>query len=569
MSANSGNGGVRNLRAMFENKAGDQSTSPPSRGRSPNPSELSNNSRPVSKVRASFVAVERPGENGSGPILGLRRASEVSSLGGIHENMVTEGSDLDKKPITRVGSGLGSDATQVTKKAPSNNGTNGDGLGKILKGSAFESNTPSKPPRISPQVEKQDGVFSSPRALQKVPKSPAKDKDTSKAAEMVKKMKPVEGTKPGPAPTTRLQTTRSAQPVKSLPTRIATKPDPKSPTLSKPSPKTPTSAGVANIKGGPAKIKGVMDSAKQAQQSRAEKQASDKATEKVKTAPKIETKVASKSTETPRAGQKAPSSPHSTRSAISSGPKSPLRPVRLPSAATATTASAAAKDSHHPSRPETETRKSVARRASTLSVRPPRVSTSSVATLNKKSSRVSLANGHEKHERPVSRVSTSTARADEGFLARMMRPTTSSAQKTHDKIQVNSPPRLRTSTSHRPREGSATKKPPPKIQQLKSQPPPAVPKQDHSQHADPVEVADEQVPEPTQPEITQEASESATVPPLGADVPVPAVDKEEETQPEADVPQMIVDKEQDVQPEKSSQKPAPINGNVVLVEQEG
>src|SRR5947207_15440587 len=76
------NTGVRNLRAMFENKTGDPatSTSPPSRGRSPAGSEASLSSRPVSKVRASFVAVERPAEAGQGQQWGLRKASDVGIM---------------------------------------------------------------------------------------------------------------------------------------------------------------------------------------------------------------------------------------------------------------------------------------------------------------------------------------------------------------------------------------------------------------------------------------------------------------------------------------------------------
>ncbi|OBT49890.1 hypothetical protein VE04_09471, partial [Pseudogymnoascus sp. 24MN13] len=62
----SASSGVRNLRAMFENKD-DSTTSPPQhRGRSPAPS-IGNNSaspRPLSKVRTSFVAVERNGQTG-------------------------------------------------------------------------------------------------------------------------------------------------------------------------------------------------------------------------------------------------------------------------------------------------------------------------------------------------------------------------------------------------------------------------------------------------------------------------------------------------------------------------
>ncbi|KFY05936.1 hypothetical protein V491_08943, partial [Pseudogymnoascus sp. VKM F-3775] len=77
-SASSNAGGVRNLRAMFENKD-DSTTSPPqNRGRSPAPSIAGNNSaspRPLSKVRTSFVAVERNGQ--SGIQWGLRKETTV------------------------------------------------------------------------------------------------------------------------------------------------------------------------------------------------------------------------------------------------------------------------------------------------------------------------------------------------------------------------------------------------------------------------------------------------------------------------------------------------------------
>ena len=67
-------GGVRNLLARFEAKT--ENTPPPSRGRSPVSSERgrSTSSRPLSKVRTSFVAVERSGQ--LGPILGVRKLSE-------------------------------------------------------------------------------------------------------------------------------------------------------------------------------------------------------------------------------------------------------------------------------------------------------------------------------------------------------------------------------------------------------------------------------------------------------------------------------------------------------------
>src|SRR5947207_2021288 len=90
----SNSGGVRNLRAMFENKTDESNTSPPSRGRSPG-SVTSNGSktpRPLSKVRANFVAVERNGQLGLQ--LGSKKTVGESSAGSnqIPSN-INEGND--------------------------------------------------------------------------------------------------------------------------------------------------------------------------------------------------------------------------------------------------------------------------------------------------------------------------------------------------------------------------------------------------------------------------------------------------------------------------------------------
>jgi len=455
---------------MFENKAGDQSTSPPSRGRSPNPSEFSNGSRPVSKVRASFVAVERPGENGGPPILGLRRASEVSSLGGIQENAMVDGSNLERSSTTRTESDMKQETRPQLARAPSStNGNVEGGLGNILKGSSFDPSTPSKAPKATsatPNAKNLGGALSSGKLQNQTPRSAAsKETDTTKAATMVKNMK--SDGKPGPPPATTLQTTKTAQPVKPPPTRLAVKSAPKSPIISKPSPKTPTSP-VASIKGGPAKIRGVMESAKQAQQAKAEKQPATKQ-ERAPPAPKVDTHTKVKSTGEATRKEKTPASPKAARSPKVTRTKSPTKPVRLPAGATANTAASAAKDAHH-SPTELDSRKSITKKTSSLSIRLPRTSVSSTtSTLAKKPSRASLANGHDKHERPKSRVSVQASKPDEGFLARMMRPTTSSAQKTHEKIQVNSPPRPRTSTSHRAKDVATKKAPPPKMPLLNPQ----------------------------------------------------------------------------------------------------
>ncbi|KIX00176.1 uncharacterized protein Z518_10314 [Rhinocladiella mackenziei CBS 650.93] len=457
MSANSGSGGVRNLRAMFENKVSDQSTSPPSRGRSPNPSELSSSSRPVSKVRTSFVAVERPGENGGPPILGLRRTSEVSSLGEIKESTTVDTGNIEKMP-SNTETRKDENPIAVPEKKPSVENSIEGGLGNILKGSAFVENTPSKPPS---EARKLGDALSSGQAQEKIARSPSKSKDETKAASMVEKMRG-DGEKQDPPPSTTLQTTKTAQPVKAPPTRqTVAKPAPKSPVVSKPSSKTPTSPA-AHLKGGAAKIKGVMESAKEAQHSRevtkqnAAKTVQVQAEKAQSSAPKLDTQSKTKPAPEAVKKEKTPTSPHVVRSPKAVKPKSPTKPGKLPAAATATTASSVAKSDMHPSPTESEFRKSVTKKPSAISIRQPRVSTSSTtSTLAKKSSRASLTNGHD---RPKSRVSAS--KPDEGFLARMMRPTASSAQKVHDKLQINSPPKPRPASANQIKHIVKQKAPP-------------------------------------------------------------------------------------------------------------
>lgn len=453
MSANSGSGGVRNLRAMFENKASDQSTSPPSRGRSPNPSELSNNSRPVSKVRASFVAVERAGENGGAPILGLRRMnSEVSSQGEVKGNHTTDNGNVDNAAVetqTPVQAGL---VSEPENAAPAAESAIEGGLGNILKGSAFVDSTPAK---ATWEAGKLGDALSSGLLRDQLPKSPNKSKDEAKAAELVKRMGAAKERKSGPPPTTVLQTTESAQPVKAPPTRHAnTRPAPKSPVTSRPSPQTQISP-MAHIRGGPAKIRGVMNSAKEAQRARDASQQDAAKVGRTRSSTQKDTKVKPKPATESIKNERTPTSPKTARSPTATRTKSPTRPDKLPNAATAPTAASVARSDAHSSPTEPNSRKAVAKKPSSTSVQPPRASTiSTTSTLAKKASRASLTNGHD---RPKSRVSTS--KLDESFLARMMRPTASSAQKTHEKVQINSPPR-KAASSHKPKDAAKHKSPP-------------------------------------------------------------------------------------------------------------
>jgi hypothetical protein len=435
MSAPSGNSGVRNLRAMFENKGGDQSTSPPSRGRSPSGSINSGSSRPVSKVRASFVAVERPGDIGQAPQWGLRKASDVSSM--------AEVKDADANGLTRTStvenpSTIGPPSPHISKDSIDG------GLGTILKGSAFEGHTPKKPAQ-EPQ-SKPSPTTQASNAPDKAKQSTSSTGVGSRAAEMIKRMQPDE--KPGPPPTTTttVKTTPGTQPLKNPHPKPMVKPSPvspKSPKVEQSALKTPTSPRTAKsmVKGGPAKIKGVMESAKRANEARESIQAeqSKPMPKEIDTQPKPKVNGVKK---------EAITSPKSATS-----PRSPTKPAKLPSAATATTAAAAAKhDSQQPT--QQPVRRSVPR--ASLPVSQPRATTATTASaLAKKSSRASLA--ATGNDQPKARVSMS--KPDEGFLARMMRPTQSSSQKTHEKVQVNSPPRAksaatkgRTATSTGPKE---------------------------------------------------------------------------------------------------------------------
>lgn len=111
-------------------------------------------------------------------------------------------------------------------------------------------------------------------------------------------------------------------------------------------------------------------------------------------------------------------------------PKSPTRPVRLPGSATAPTAASAAKMDAAPA--------AVAKPRDRVLSNP--------TSLRPKSARTSLPAASKPAEKvkdkPKSRMSTVSSKAPEGsFLDRMMRPTQSSSQKTHEKVEAKSPPR--------------------------------------------------------------------------------------------------------------------------------
>ena len=136
-------------------------------------------------------------------------------------------------------------------------------------------------------------------------------------------------------------------------------------------------------------------------------------------------------------------------------PKSPTRPVRLPASATAPTAASAAK---HDSGPQVAPSRSPSRTSNSSTFKKPRTASSSNPS-RPAHVRSSLPPGSKPTEKSKTKTRTSmtSTKAPEGsFLERMMKPTQSSAQKTHEKVETKSPPRKAAVRPKRKSEESAT-----------------------------------------------------------------------------------------------------------------
>lgn len=453
-------GGVRNLRAMFENKGADNQTSPPSRGRSPAPSDTSVQSRPVSKVRTSFVAVERPGDLG-GQQWGLRKMSDVSSMAEVKEEAFKEqeaAGGLDgatDKESAVISNGTPKKGATEGNKGPDSVSEAASSGGNISKGQ------PSKPP--SPENSKRV-----PDLKEKQPEnSTAKDKVTPQT-------KSTQSSTSNPASTADKSATTAPSTKRSIPPKISTAKDSKAESSrkppksspSKPTVGSPTTSRAPKTPSTPGSTKStVKKTAKDSSGAAASAPSSKTDTSAHKTSrPSLASTTASSRARTSAANAAKLPSPKSkeikskdqskggevtTGGFIKPKPKSPTRPVRLPAAATASTTSSSAKTggglSRSPSRVSVASKPTEGpglARKNTTSKRerlpPPSTTNNSV---RKSASRASLSlagansttNGTNK-ERPKSRVSISTSgkAPDDSFLARMMRPTASSSQKTHE-----------------------------------------------------------------------------------------------------------------------------------------
>ena len=511
MSGRAGNQ-VNNLRAFFEPNS--NSASPSSRDRSPAGSEnvKGNESRPVSKVRTSFIAVDRIGP--MAPAVGSKKANDaedrkLGQSGGDEPPAATNGM-VDESPLlngekTVPQSTLTDDAEKIdeakepdqikpaeesspdkpptpsknlnTNKAVSNgeaasnrldNTANSEpadnveiskhadqpqGLGDILKGAPFENEIQENSEASGAQATGLPESESSPSKQKASPKASLPNGQPKKRSgpKTSSPPKPQSGSSRPPAidtksggPTEPAKTSASSPSNAKKSPRTPGSPDARQPPIKAASPRQSIPAKASN------------NAAKETRKAPLPKQSQVAAGAKAPTAPASKNRASTAPTSNPvkKSGQSSP--PPKVR------PKSPTRPVRLPSGATAPTASSAAKTGEaQPIRPPSRTTAPAGPKTSASN----RVqsggnsregTTNTSSSLRKSSSRPSLPAASNPTQKAKARTSTASVKASEGsFLARMMRPTQSSASKAHEKIEHASVPGKSKSSKPRRQSGGS------------------------------------------------------------------------------------------------------------------
>lgn len=495
---------INNLRALFEPSK--DPSSPPSRGRSPAglASLTDENSRPCSKVRTSFVAVDRIGP--MAPSIDLQKPDNGSKVG-LGEDAVSEsklalsgtaskfssmnGSSALPEPLdARIGDKdieEGKEAVDAAHEAKSANAANKttpsgqnaetpvrtsfagakdclvngqtsepkneDGksgisslptqdqdLGKVLKGASFDEEEQN--------TSQNSGERGSHLAENSSPPKTQTEPIVSELANGQSNEQPTPKptlTEPDPVSSRSLADTIGETPPADPTSAAAT-----SPTTSKKSSKTPNSPNVPNQQPSskiisprqPISGKAPGQAAKHAQKAPIPKSSRVSAVSKGSSAITLKPRQqGNSSTGTKQATKDGPASPP-----VKIRPKSPTRPVRLPATVTAPTASSAAKSGEAAlsSPPRRAGATNGVKPSTSNRDRPTRNSREAAAASRStalKTSRPSLPAASTSGQKTKTQTSTVSAKAPEGsFLTRMMRPTQSSASKVHEKVEHASPP---------------------------------------------------------------------------------------------------------------------------------
>ena len=481
--------------------------------------ERSTSSRPLSKVRTSFVAVERSGQ--MGPVLGVRKLSEGETANGLGDTKDAAARSEDSHKQSPEANGLASvEAAHPIAALPD--------VAEEETGNAVKENTPTSTDSkateasvASPMVfEDQPEVADSANASEASPLarksvaanttgnlnenggieevedvgnilkgSPFEDesqskvngspkKDTASKESLTKVASPKKPLAQGKTDQTAKSSPNGKHPASkattSRPTPISTKKEGAT------SSKAPSSAKSSESKNSP-KVSG----APKTSSTSTSREPPAKATSPRQLVPKSSPKAASKdrvgalskpSGEAIKHPGKAPLT-NGTTSGINkpsamtsdpakkpasvpskSQPKSPTRPARLPAAATSSTAASAAKLGGVPSRSPSRASATTTARKAPIPKRDVPAAKSKPVT-NAPSVAAQIRKKVSRPSLPPQSLEPKKPRTsvtpDDSFLARMMRPTAASASKVSEKVETKSPPR-KTSGSHHPASHTAS-----------------------------------------------------------------------------------------------------------------
>ncbi|GFF35629.1 hypothetical protein IFM61606_02136 [Aspergillus udagawae] len=390
MSDKGAHPGVRSLLAKFENNNQNSTASPPPRGRSPIGSDQTGTSRPLSKVRASFISVDRTSQGS--PVSGLRSPS----------------SPIDGAvPPSRVRSFNSEDFEAALKSSDSSSSPSNSS-------NAAEQPRVDQPPKNSstePLIKGQTATQTSTGDVSQTEKTASAPHTATETAPAKSALKP-----------TKTVTKRPSN-VHIGKTNAATK--------SPANPRAPTSPAKPSTERTSRPAHSTKTAATKDDHAAATRTATHKPSRtSLNTTAKTATRPIPASMPPRDSTKPATTDDRNTR------PKSPARASRLQSSKTTSSLSSTAKGGSGPG---------LTRKPSTLkkavNASQSRATTPTAASVRKQASRPSLP-AHSGTDRPHSRVSNASAKpVDDSFLARMMRPTASSASKVHDKIEIKSPPR--------------------------------------------------------------------------------------------------------------------------------
>lgn len=384
--------------------------------------------RPLSKVRTSFVTVERSGQMG----IGLKRENSGTepSMAKRRTSFSIDEQDHPKETVERKESiatefQARKNSTAIKETIPESAVETPQSESNKRLGGGDQKKQTAKPTKVE---EKTTGGPSNGHTNGSVKPAAVKSADKPTTAKTISK----------PAAISTAKTTTAA---KVSPKKART-----------PVPKTPTTPVRSQVKQAPAKIP---DKKPEKKPEKKSSRASLASTNTSKPASKPATSTAHGSAPKTRI---QPSPPQT--GFVKPRPKSPTRPIKLPASLTAHTASSGSKTAIAP--PQTSSRQSLSRASGNIqptnslqahhavSRSPSRASTTGKTTLARKPSilkpghsRPSLGPPPAALKKQSSRQSLpqQAAPADEGFLARMMRPTTSSASKTIAEKTPLTPPK--------------------------------------------------------------------------------------------------------------------------------